>query len=409
MIAPFQGLAKALGFSREEQKSVTLTDPLAYELFGGVSTASNIEVGPASAMRVPAVACAVGIISEKVGDLPAKLFKQGTKETARNHAAYKLIHDEANPFTSAAQLRRDLTFDALLRGNGYALVNRAGDGRPLELLRLDPSTVQNDAEDDGTPFYRVTVERGRQIRVEYPDMLHIRPIGGVSPIKLGREAIGLAIAFERHIASLFANGGRPSGIVMDTKVMSPQQKLDLAKDWFSTHSGKNAGSTAVLDGGRTYQAPSTTLADAQFYENKIEQVREIARVFRIPPTMLFELTRGTWSNTEEMARQFYTMTLKPWLTEWAWAYARCLLTPEERETLYVEFVTDDLLTTDFAARATAYGQYRSMGVMTSNEVRSGMNLPPHPDGDSLSNPHITTTTPAAPAEPEAPASKEETE
>ena len=406
MIAPFKGLAKAIGFGSEVKKSITLTDPLAYELFGGLSTASNIEVGPSSAIRVPAVACAVGIISEKVGDLPAKLFKQGKKDTARRHPAYKLIHDEANPFTSAAQLRRDLTFDALLRGNGYALVNRAGDGRPLEFNRIDPSKVQNAVEDDGTPFYRVSVERGRQVRVEYVDMLHIQPIGGVSPIKLGREAIGLAIAFERHVASLFANGGRPSGIIMDPKLLTPDQKTEVGKSWFNTHSGNNAGGTAILDGGRSYLALSTTLADAQFAENRVEQIREIARVFRIPPTMLFELTRGTWSNTEEMSRQFYTMTLKPWLTEWAWAYARCLLTPEEREKLYIEFVTDDLLTTDFSKKATALGQYRSMGAITGNDVRAMLNIPDHPEGDSLSNPHITTTTPAA---PEAPASKDDSE
>lgn len=161
--------------------------------------------------------------------------------------------------------------------------------------------------------------------------------------------------------------------------------------WFSTHSGRNAGGTAILDEGMDYQQLSMTLADSQFAENRLEQIREIARVFRVPPTMLFELTRGTWSNTEEMARQFYTVTLKPWLTSWAWAYARVLLTPEERRDLYVEFVTDDLLTTNAAARAAAYGQYRSMGAMTANEVRSGLNLPPHAEGDTLQNPYITVT------------------
>jgi len=145
-----------------------------------------------------------------------------------------------------------------------------------------------------------------------------------------------------------------------------------------------------------YQQLSMTLADAQFSENRLEQIREIARVFRVPPTMLFELSRGTWSNTEEMARQFYAITLKPWLASWAWAYARCLLTPEERTAFYVEFVTDDLLTTDAAARAASYGQYRSMGAMTANEVRSGLNLQPRSDGNDLQNPYTTTAKPETP-------------
>ncbi len=140
----------------------------------------------------------------------------------------------------------------------------------------------------------------------------------------------------------------------------------------------------------SYQPLSMTLADTQFAENRLEQIREIARVFRIPPTMLFELTRGTWSNAEQMNRQFLTMTLRPWLASWEWAYSRALLTPEERTSAYVEFITDDLLTVDHATRATAYSQYRAMGALTANEVRAGLNRPPRPDGEGLANPFTTS-------------------
>ncbi|UVC10191.1 phage portal protein [Rhizobium sp. TH2] len=385
---------KAFGYG-VEQKSVSLADPGIGALFGIVPTASNIEVGVNGAIRVPAVACAISLISDTIGSLPAKVYQRDTKATAREHPAYKLVHDEANDWTSASQLRVDLTIDALMQSNGYALVSRASDGRPLELHRLEPGKVQYNQEDDGTPYYLVSVDRG-QVRYEYTDILHIQPFGGVSPIVLGREAIALSIAFERHIASLFANGGRPSGVITAKKSLDADAKKKLAASWFNTHAGSNAGGTAILDEEMGYQQLSATLADSQFAENRLEQIREIARLFRVPPTMLFELTRGTWSNTEEMARQFYTITLKPWLTAWAWAYARVLLTPEERELFYIEFVTDDLLTTDFSKKATALGQYRSMGAMTGNEVRGMLNMQPHPDGNSLSNPHITTT-PAAPA------------
>jgi HK97 family phage portal protein len=387
---------KVIGFPTEK-KAYSLSDPGIAELFGAFPTASNIEVGPGSAMRVPAVLHAVRHISEKAGDLPAKVFERSTKETARDHPAYKLIHDEANEWTSAAQLRADLTTDALLHGNGYALVSRASDGRPLELHQLAPGKVQSRFDDDGTPFYIVSADR-RHARYEYADILHIQPFGGVSPVKLGREAIALSIAYERHVASLFANGGRPSGIIKAKKTLGVEALKKLAASWFNTHSGRNAGGTAVLDEEMEYQQLAMTLADAQFAEGRVEQIREVARLFGIPPTMLFELTRGTWSNTEEMSRQFYTMTLKPWLTAWQWAYARVLLTPEERDRFYIEFVTDDLLTMDFKTKTTGMGQLRSMGAITGNEVRAMLNMPSHPNGNSLSNPHITTT-PNAPAEP----------
>ena len=380
-------------FGKPEVKALTLTDPEAFGLFGLTPTASGIHVSGNSALRVPAVACAVALISETIGAMPAKVHLSDTKEAAKETAAYKLVHDEANEWTSAGQLREDLTIDALITGNGYAHVTRLTDGTPFELHRLDPHTVQTDYEPDGEPFYIVQTDAGPR-RYSYRDILHIRPFGGVSPITLGREAIALSLAFEGHIASLFANGARPSGIIKSEKVLDVEAKKKIAASWFSTHSGRSAGGTAILDEGMTYDQLSMTLADAQFAENRLEQIREIARVFRVPPTMLFELTRGTWSNTEEMARQFYAITLNPWLTSWAWAYARVLFTPEERAAFYVEFVTDDLLTTDAAGKAAAYGQYRSMGAMTANEVRSGLNLAPLADGNSLANPYTTSGTPA---------------
>lgn len=386
---PLKKIKNALGFGTE-QKSLTLTDPEALSLFGVLPTASGVSIGPGNAMRVPAVACAVGLISETIGALPVKLYERSTKAALTDHPAYRLVHDEANEWTSAAELRRDLTLDVLLNGAGHAQVIRLADGTPYELHRLEPGSVQPDKETDGEPFYRVTTDAG-QVRLSYRDVLRVEAIGGASPITLGREAIALALSFEQHIGGLFANGGRPSGVIRAQKILDVDAKKKLAASWFSTHGGTKSGGTAVLDEGMDYLPLSTTLADAQFAENRLEQIREIARVFRVPPTMLFELSRGTWSNTEEMARQFMQITLKPWLTAWSWSYARCLLTPEERKEAYLEAVTDDLLTTDTAARATAYGQYRSMGALTANEVRAGLNLPPKDGGDTLGNPYTTTS------------------
>ncbi|KUF12412.1 phage portal protein [Pseudoponticoccus marisrubri] len=375
--------------NKDSTKALSLSDPAAFELFGAIATHSGLDIGPHSAMRVPAVACAVGLIADTVGTLPIKIYERGTKQTVSDHPAYRLAHTEANEWTSAAQLRTQLSTDALLHGSGYAQVVRVRDGAPYELHRLDPAAVQRTIEPTGEPVYAVTTETGTA-RLTFRDVVHVQPFGGASPIYLAREAIGLAIAFEKHMGGIFANGGRPSGIITAQKSLDLETKKRIAASWFSTHSRDNAGGTAILDEGMAYQQLAMTLADAQFAENRLEQIREIARAFRVPPTMLFELTRGTWSNTEEMARQFYSVTLKPWLAEWTWAYSRCLLTPEERADLYLEFVTDDLLTTDHASRATAYGQYRAMGAMTANEVRAGLNLPAHADGDLIANPYTTS-------------------
>ena len=126
------------------------------------------------------------------------------------------------------------------------------------------------------------------------------------------------------------------------------------------------------------------------------QIEDIARAFRVPPHLLFELSRATLNNSEEMGQMFLTFSLRPWLDAWEWALARVVLTPQERtDGFYVEFVVDDLLTANAATRATTYAQYRAMGAMTANEVRSGLNLPPIDGGDTLANPNITPGAPPA--------------
>lgn len=384
-----------------QKKAVGVSSPAALPFFGVLPTASGQAVTASSALKVPAVACAVSLIAETVGSLPVKLYAQEDRAAVKDHPAYKLIHDEANPWTSAQALREELTTDALLSGHGFALVVRNGAGDPVELHRLPPETVQVEADDFGEPTYTVRYADGSR-SYTYQEVVHIQAFGGASPITLGREAIGLAMAFEGHIAKLFANGASPGGVITNPKTMGEESKTNLGRAWNDKFSGPKAGGVAILDEGMQYHQITMTLTDAQFAENRLEQIREIARVFRVPPTMLFELTRGTWSNTEEMARQFLQVTLKPWLTEWIWAYSRCLLTADERRELYAEFVTDDLTTTDTAARAAAYGQYRSMGVLTANEVRAGLNLSPREDGNILQNPYTTTGAIPAPTPKETP-------
>lgn len=390
----FQKFRRALGITPKaaphETKSISLTDSEALSLFGAIPTSSGIAVSATSALRVPAVACAVGLISETMGSLPAKLHDGESKDILKDHPAHKLIHKEANPWTSAAQLREQLTLDALMHGAGHALVIRNADGTPLELHRLEHGRCQMVLEPDGEPYFLVNPEGQGQTRKSYKDILRVEAFGAVSPISLGREAIGLAMQFDSHMSGVFSNGGRPSGVIKAQKVLDVEAKKKLAESWFATHGGKSAGGTALLDEGMDYKQLSMTLADTQFAENRLEQIREIARAFRVPPTLLFELTRGTWSNTEQMMRQFLTLTLASWIKTWEWGYARCLLTDQERDELSIAFDVESLLSADHAAKANAFSQYRAMGAVTANEVRKELNLHAIEGGNVLSNPYTTS-------------------
>lgn len=373
---------------------VTLTDPLAAWLFGAQPTYSNISVKPKTAMQVPAVALAVQTIANAVGGLPVKLYVRNGKgkEADPAHPAFTLAHDEANPWTSAAELRAQLTRDALLHDNGgFALAVRGGSGNVVEFHRLDPTTVETKIDEASRePFYLVR-EGHKTNRHEYWDILHVRHDDG-APINLARNAIGLAIDLERHAAGLFANSARPSGI-LKTGQKSATAIENIKASWNAAFGGRNSGGTAVVPDDTDYVSVTMTSTDAQFLETRRHQVEEIARAFNVPPTMLYDLERGTWSNTAQMDQHFLNYSLKPWLEAWQWAYARVLLKPEERRTHFFEFITADLMTVNPAERTDIYGKMVAMRAMTPNEVRAGLNMPALPGGDELANPYTTTSAP----------------
>jgi HK97 family phage portal protein len=388
---------KAFGFPAD-QKAYPLNSADFADLIGLRPTYSGVNVGGLSALYVPAVLQAVRLISETIGSLPCKVYSEtdAGKLPAKDHSAYRIVHKRANEWTGAGDLRTRLTADALIHGNGFAKVVRFEDGRPFELHRLKPGKVTI-LEDDvtGAPVYRVQEVAGTR---DYPhtEILHIPSFLGTSPISFGKEGIGLAAILERHGAQFFGSGARPTGIISNDKPQGGEAGAKtLANIKASFLEWQNGGGPLFMDAGWRYEQPAMTSTDAQFLENRLEQVREIARIFGVPPTMLFELTRGTWSNTEQMGAQFLQLCLRPWLDRWQDAMTTVLLSEDEQDDHYFEFVTDDLMRADAAGRTTNMTALVTNRIMTPNEVRAILNMPPLPGGDELTNPHTTSN--AAPA------------
>lgn len=379
-----------------EQKALDLAG--AMESFGLIPAGSGPIISGASALRVPAVRRASVLIAEAVGTIPFKFYEADTRDTASDHPAYALVHDWSSDWQSAEAFREQVTLDCLIAGQGFGWVRRNSEGKPVFLARIDPSNVTIRENVLGEPRYFVRLQGQDEIVLEPQDVLHISCPGGISPISHAREAIGLCAAAESHLSGFFKNGGRPSGVIKHPGKLEVDGAQKLAASWFKTHSGEQAGSTAVLDEGMDYQEIAMKLVDAEFSEIRREQIREIARAFGIAPAILFETSRATWSNFEQSHRDFLTNTLRPWLARWAAAYTRCLLPVEDRGAFVIEAVADDMLAVDHVGRANAFSQYRSMGVLTANEVRATMNRPPLPGGDELQNPFTTTSAPPAQVE-----------
>lgn len=380
-----------------ERKSSSLAEPAPwlYELFGAPLTAAGKSITPQTALRSPAVACAVRTISEPCGQLPVHIYRRGadgSRERDLDHPASTLLRDFANDWTSAGDLRTQITTDALLHGNGYAFVNWVNE-KPIELIRLRPSSVSVKANDAGEPIYTIN-EAGQRRTLTSADLIHIRfslshdGICGESPINLAREAIALSLAMEEHSARLFGSGARPSGTLETEKSLNENQVKNARTLIDAQAARENAGRTLILPDGYKFNPLTFSSVDLQFLELRKYAVEEIARAFRVPPHLLFELGRATWGNAEELGASFVSFTLMYWLKTWEAALRRALFTLEERSNYIVEFLVDDLLRADLTARADAYQKLIASRVLNPNECRAKENLPPYAGGNVFANPNI---------------------
>jgi HK97 family phage portal protein len=336
-----------------EERSLASPESWLLELFGAAPSTAGIAVTSQNATRCTAVRAAVSALSEASGQLSLNLFRRGpngSHEQEVNHPVVGLLSRTANPWTTAQQFREQLVRDALLHGDGFGYIVRDGSGAPRELHRLRPSAVVV-MEDTVTsePIYRINaVNHSIAGVVGRDNIIHIRAgladdgITGVSPIHEARDAIGLALQLEAHAARLFANGGRPSGILSFPQKLGAEVAKRIKASWQAATGGSNSGGTAVLEEGGTFVPLAFSSVDAQYMELRAFAVTEIARAFRVPPIFIQDFGRATWSNSSEMGRMFLSYSLQPWLTRIEGEFALKLLTPQEREELFLEYDTDDI-------------------------------------------------------------------
>lgn len=395
-------ISKALGF-RQEQKAYSLNSSEFSDLIGFRPTYSGANIGGQSALYVPAVLQAVRLISETIGSLPCKVYQETPtgKLPAKAHSAYRIVHKRANEWTGAGELRTVLTADALIHGNGYARVVRFDDGRPFELHRLKPGkTTVLEAPLTGAPVYRVSEDDGTR-DYSHTEILHVPSFLGVSPISLGKEGIGLSSILERHGAQFFGSGARPTAVLKADNLPDNDNGANKLKNVRNDYRRwkDDPDAPLILPPGWDLEQPAMTSTDAQFLENRVFQLDEIARIFGVPPHLIFNLDRATWGNAETMGASFLQLCLRPWLDRWTDALTTVLLNEHEQDDHYFEFVTDDLMRADAASRTANMTALVSNRIMTPNEVRAILNMPPLPGGDELINPHTTsnaspTTAPA---------------
>jgi len=378
-------LDRALNFIGLERRAYNAQDPSWNHplLQGGSVTTARAESLSA------AYAC-VAAISETIASLPLILYRRTDddgRERASNHPLYRVLHDQANDLQTALEFREQMQAMTLLRGNAHAEIIRDNGGQVTALMPLLPGTVTTLQLDNGRIAYDVTDTKGRVRRLLRHEVLHLKHrsnngLVGVSPITASRETFELALSEREHGNSTYENGTKLSGILNFKNSVGPQKLEEIREAWHKKYAGGgNTGRVAVLQGDADYKPLSMSMEDAQWIEARQFSVEEIARLFRVPPTIIGDLRHGNYSNSVEMNRVFVVHTLRRHMTMWEQAISSSLLTPAGRQLYFAEHSVEGLLRGDSSNRAEFYSKGIADGWLLIDEVRRLENLPKLSDED----------------------------
>lgn len=364
--------------------------------FGKANSGEN--VNEKTAMQIVTVYACVRLLSESVASLPLHLYKvvDDGKVKALDHPLYKILYREPNPEMTSFTLRETMMTSLLLWGNAYAQIIRDGRNNVLWIYPLLPENVEVDRDEDGSIYYIYHAytdekpgEKNRDIRFRRDEILHVTGLSfnglvGFSPIAMMKNALGTTLAVERYGSAFFRNGAQPAGVLEHPGTLKDPQKI--RDRWSDVYGGaNNAHKVAVLEEGMHYKPISLPPEDSQFLSTREFGVEEICRIFGVPPHMVQDLKRSTFSNIEHQGIQFVQHTLRPWLERFEQAIIKDLLLEDERDEYFPKFNVDGLLRGDYKSRMEGYAIGFSNGFLSPNDIRrlENMDLIPDEEGGNV--------------------------
>ena len=351
------------------------------------SSAAGKSVTASTAIQMSTVYACVRVIAETIASLPLHVYQnQGEGSVkALDHPLYPILHDEPNSEMTSFVWRETMLAHLLLWGNAYCQIIRTGRNKIDSIYPLIPDQMEVDRDSRGSLTYTYTTSEGKTYTLKPEEVLHIPGLGfdgvvGYSPIALEKSAIGLGIAAEEYGSKFFSNGARPSGILVHPNTVKDPSALRAS--WNAAFTGSaNAGKVAVLEENMHFEPLTMPNNEAQFLETRKFQVNEIFRIFRVPPHMIGDLDRATFSNIEHQSISFAVHTIRPWLVRIEQAMNRALFADSEKGRFYVQFNLDGLMRGDYKSRMEGYAIARQNGWMSANDIRELENLNPLSDED----------------------------
>lgn len=363
---------------------------------------TGIQINQQSALQATAVTACVSVLSEDTSKMTPILLRkvdmegypEGGRILEKKHALYDLLHSP-NDWQTWPEFCRMMMVAYLLRGNAYAVILRDNGGQPKVLVPINPDRVQLWESPSGAIFYRVTraglhemaVLKSQPFLIPAEDVFHLKDLSangliGMSRIAIHREAIAISLGMQMQQARLIGNGARPSGVLTTDKTMNDKTLDRIKADWISFQSGLvNSGKTVILEAGLKFEKISLSNADMQFIQSMNFQLQEICRMFRVPPRMIGDMTKGARGNVTEESQDYRNSVLTSHTDIWEARFDKHF--DLRAQSLEVDFDEARLLKANQTVRYAAHRIGILSGFLKPNEARMAEGLNPVEGGDTL--------------------------
>jgi HK97 family phage portal protein len=346
----------------------------------------------ADSLAFPAVFASIDIISSDIARLPIQHWKDdGEKRTLVRSSFITDVMDTPNEYQTGFDLMKQLIASQLYRGNGYLFPKRNGRHQIDELHCLFPDHVsiyKNRAD----YYYRVSMEPLAELDesefIPPRNMFHHRmltlldPLYGITPLLAAATSSAAGLAILRQSSNFFGRMARPSGVIQTTGRLDDKKAEAIKERWRRAYVGaEGSGDVAVLEEGLEWKPLTMTAVDAQLIDQLRYSVEDIARVYRLPLFMLGDLTKVSYSSSEQLTRIYYQGCLSAHM-ESLEARLTHLFGLSAREE-YLEFDLEVLFRTEMQARIETLAKAIQGGLRTPNEARRMDGLNPIGGGDAI--------------------------
>jgi HK97 family phage portal protein len=349
---------------------------LEWLMTGSLGTASGQVVNQETALKIAAFQSCIRVIAETIGSLPLKVFEvvDAGSRPAPGHPLFTLLRRRPNGWQTSMEWREMMTAHCAMRGNAYSFILwgenfRTGAKYIRELIPLNPDRMTVKQNADFSVVYQYSKADGTVGNFNQDQIFHLRGMtldgfDGVSMIKYARETLGKSLGMQEYSAKLFANNAQPGLVLSKDGRLSDDAQRRLKEQFDGS---RNAHKTLILEEGLKAERISFSAEDTQFIETVKLTRSEIAGLFRVPPHMIGDLDRATFSNIEEQNIAFVTHCIRPWATRWEQALGKSLFINEDR--FYPEINLEGLLRGNILSRYQAYAIGRNWGWLSANDIR----------------------------------------